>query len=99
MHRLEAISNIRQGARNNDGHRIIQEGFAHFLVQVYIDNLLIFVIHVSPSFIIELPQPGFVAANSIFAPISLKTCLDIKILNIFCIFFDKLAPRLHLISH
>jgi hypothetical protein len=35
LHRLEAVAHVRQGARGDDAHGIVQVGLAHLLLDVY----------------------------------------------------------------
>ena len=43
MHRLEAITYIRQGAANNNRHCVVQVGTLHFGLQVHLFNVAVLV--------------------------------------------------------
>ena len=44
VHRLQAVPHIRQGARHNNRHGVVQKGFFNLLFQVYVDDLIVFVL-------------------------------------------------------
>ena len=53
VYRLESISHIRQGTRYDDRHRIVYVGFLHRLIDVHLNNSVLFFQHFYKNLIIH----------------------------------------------
>ena len=86
LYRFQAVPHIGQRTRDNDAHGIVDITFFHFVIDVYVYNLIHFVVAFTHGF-----------TSVLFSGIQ-KCTLEIHF-GILCVFFDKFPSGFYAIAH